>query len=269
MNYNDFIEYFNRKTRIDLSLYKEQQMRRRLETFIISEIGELDYALFIERLNKDRELFSKLKDRITINVTEFYRNPQVWDKIKTSVMPHLIKTKKKITIWSAACSTGEEPYSLAMLLKENFGNINWTILATDIDETVLDKAKRGVYGDYQLSSLDKKLRDKYFSKAVPANIKASDGFISSENIYQISDEVKKNIKFKHHNLLADPFPTDVDLILCRNVVIYFTEECKAELYKKFYQTLSKDGLIVIGNTEHIVNHSKIGFEKFEDWIFKK
>lgn len=269
MNYQDFIIYFKKKTKIDLNLYKEAQMKRRLETFIAAEIGKVDYAAFIERLNKDSELFGKLKDRITINVTEFYRNPKIWENIKDKVIPELVKDKKTITIWSAACSSGEEPYSLAMLLNEHFKNVNWKILATDLDETILNKASRGIYGDYQISSLDASLKTKYFKQVDSSIAKPGDGFVSGENIYEISKDLKKKITFKQHNLLADEFPKDVDLILCRNVVIYFTEESKAELYVKFYNSLRKDGMIVIGNTEHITNYSKIGFEKFGDWIFKK
>lgn len=269
MNYQNFVEYFKKKTRIDLNLYKEQQMRRRLETFIVSEIGVLDYSLFIDKLNTDVGLFGRLKDRITINVTEFYRNPNMWDKLKTNVLPELIKDNKNLTIWSAACSSGEEPYSLAMLLNENFKNINWKIIATDIDERVLDKATRGVYGDFQMSSLDSKLKETYFTKANPSKVKESDGFMSSESIYEISNDLKRKISFRQHNLLADIFPKEVDLILCRNVVIYFTEETKAELYKKFYSALRKGGMIAIGNTEHIVNYSSIGYEKFDDWVFRK
>lgn len=269
MNYQDFIKYFKNRTKIDLNLYKEAQMKRRLETFIAAEIGEVNYSAFIDKLNKDKDLFSRLKDRITINVTEFYRNPNVWNRIKDVVIPELIKDKKTLTIWSAACSSGEEPYSLAMLLNEHFKNINWKILATDLDETILNKASRGIYGEYQISSLDPKLKEKYFTEVDLSNAKHGDGFVSGESIYEISKDLKKKVVFKQHNLLADEFPKDVDLILCRNVVIYFTEESKAVLYEKFYNTLRKDGMIVIGSTEHIANYSKIGFDKFEDWIFKK
>lgn len=269
MDYKDLIVFFKKKTNIDLALYKEQQMRRRIETFIQQEVGSLSYSEFISRLGKDEDLLDRFKDRMTINVTEFYRNPQVWESLKDKVIPKLVAGKRKINIWSAGCSTGEEPYSLAILMKENFPHIEFNITATDLDEIVLDRSKRGVYSEVQLKSINKTVRSKYFIDADVSQVKKSDGFMQSERVLTVIDEIKKNITFKQHNLLADPFPEKMDLILCRNVVIYFTEEAKAELYKRFSKALRVGGIMVIGNTEHIVDYKSIGFEKYIDWSFER
>lgn len=269
MDYKDLIVFFKKKTNIDLALYKEQQMRRRIETFIQQEVGSLSYSEFISRLGKDEDLLDRFKDRMTINVTEFYRNPQVWESLKDKVIPKLVAGKRKINIWSAGCSTGEEPYSLAILMKENFPHIECNITATDLDEIVLDRSKRGVYSEVQLKSINKTVRSKYFIDADVSQVKQSDGFMQRERVLTVIDEIKKNITFKQHNLLADPFPEKMDLILCRNVVIYFTEEAKAELYKRFSKALRVGGIMVIGNTEHIVDYKSIGFEKYIDWSFER
>lgn len=270
-NYEDLVSFFYKKTKINLALYKENQMKRRIETFIAQEIGDVDYKSFIERLDKDVDLLNRFKDRITINVTEFYRNPNMWDNLRANVIPYLLKTskKKKLNIWSAGCSTGEEPYSLAMLLEDEFSHVEWKILATDLDELVLKKCKSGRYSLYQVDTLDEKKKKKYFKEVPSSQISHSEGFLSSEKVFEISPELRKNIEFKQHNLLEDKFPSDVDLILCRNVVIYFTEDTKSELYQRFSNSLRQDGILVIGNTEHIVDYRNKGFEKMADWTFKK
>lgn len=269
--YEDFIDYFYKKTKINLALYKENQMKRRIETFIEQEIGSVDYSEFMDKLDKDKDLLFRFKDRITINVTEFFRNPTIWNTIETTVLPQLIKTAKnnKITIWSAGCSSGEEPYSLAMLLSEKFTDLNWKIIATDLDITVLNKCKVGQYGSFQIANLDDKLKKKYFKEVKDADIKNPEGFITGEEVYEIDSKLRSKIEFKQQNLLEDRFPQNVDLILCRNVVIYFTEETKSELYQKFCDSLRQDGMLVIGSTEQIVDYRGKGFSKAADWTFVK
>lgn len=270
-NYEDLVSFFYKKTKINLALYKENQMKRRIETFISQEIGEVDYNDFINKLDRDKDLLDRFKDRITINVTEFYRNPNMWDNLRSNVIPYLLKTtkNKKLTIWSAGCSTGEEPYSLAMLLDDEYPNTDWKILATDLDEFVLKKSKAGRYSSYQVNTLDEKKKKKYLKEVPSSQISSSEGFLSSETVFEISPELKKKIEFKQHNLLEDKFPTDIDLILCRNVVIYFTEETKSELYQRFSNSLRHEGVLIIGNTEHIVDYRSKGFEKMADWTFNK
>ena len=269
--YEDLIDFFYKKANINLSLYKENQMKRRIETFINQEIGKVDYAQFIDKLNKDEDLLFRFKDRITINVTEFFRNPAVWENLKTKVIPEIIKSsdKKKLTIWSAGCSSGEEPYSLAMLMEENFPKVDWRILATDLDVTVLEKCKIGQYGSYQVSTLNDKLKEKYFKEISASDIKNQDGFITGESVFEIDKKLRNRIEFKRQNLLEDIFPKNVDLILCRNVVIYFTEETKSVLYQRFADALRDQGILVIGNTEHIVDYKSKGFTKIADWTFEK
>ena len=228
-------------------------------------------TFFINKLDRDKDLLDRFKDRITINVTEFYRNPNMWDNLRSNVIPYLLKTtkNKKLTIWSAGCSTGEEPYSLAMLLDDEYPNTDWKILATDLDEFVLKKSKAGRYSSYQVNTLDEKKKKKYLKEVPSSQISSSEGFLSSETVFEISPELKKKIEFKQHNLLEDKFPTDIDLILCRNVVIYFTEETKSELYQRFSNSLWHEGVLIIGNTEHIVDYRSKGFEKMADWTFNK
>src|SRR5699024_8862244 len=139
--YSDFISRINQMIGIDLSLYKEAQMKRRI-TSLRDKRGFANFASYYQALKEDEILLDEFIDRLTINVSEFYRNPKRWEVLQSKILPHLIQDKSKLTIWSAACSTGEEPYSLAIMMKENFPNVRIQILATDIDEGALDKAQQ-------------------------------------------------------------------------------------------------------------------------------
>ena len=173
-----------------------------------------------------------------------------------NVIPKIVKEQRKpIKIWSAACSTGDEPYSLAMAFSKHIPLSDIKILATDMDKQVIAHAKTGLYSEKSIASVPADLKKKYFTK------------IGSS--YQISDEIKKCVTFKEHNLLKDPYPTDYDLILCRNVVIYFTDEAKDMIYSNFYKSLKSKGVLFIGSTEQITNYRELGFNRMSSFYFEK
>ena len=155
---------------------------------------------------------------ITINVSEFYRNPDQWVKLKEIILPMIIKENKRLKVWSAACSSEEEPYTIAMILNEFFPLEEIKIFATDLDKEILEKAKKGVYNEKSVANLPKSL----FAKIL---------YTGWQHL-PYKRPVKKCIEFKQHNLLSDEYPSNCDLIVCRNVLIYFTEEAKIEIYKK-------------------------------------
>ena len=129
------------------------------------------------------------------------------------------------------------------------------IVATDIDKQVLAKAKVGLYSAKSVANVPADLKKKFFTEIGGS--------------YQISDEIKKRVEFKEHNLLKDPYPTGCHLIVCRNVLIYFTEEAKEEVYKKFNSALTKNGVLFIGSTEQIMNYKELGFERAKSFFFVK
>ena len=238
---------------LDLSSYKEKQMKRRISS-LITKNGYKDFDDYYYGIKSDKKLYDEFINYVTINVSEFFRNLRQWDSLENKILPTLFKNKSKIKIWSSACSTGEEPYSLAMLLNNIAGNNNYEIIASDIDETVLDKAKRGVYNIKSLKTVPDKFK-KYFKE--------------ESDLYKIDESLRKNITFKKLNLLADSFPQECDLILCRNVMIYFTEEAKSNLYNKFNQSLSKDGILFVGSTEQIILPNKYNFKLIETFFYQK
>ena len=158
-------------------------------------------------------------------------------------------------IWSAACSTGDEPYSLVMALSRHLPLENIHIIATDIDKQVLDKARLGIYNEKSIASVPDDFKKKYFKQVGSS--------------YQISDQIKKCVEFREHDLLKDTYPSDCHLIVCRNVVIYFTEEAKDEIYRKFNQSLVNDGLLFIGSTEQITNYKELNFRRNKSFFFEK
>ena len=130
------------------------------------------------------------------------------------------------------------------------------ILATDIDEQVLEKAKDGVYAENSLKGLPKEYRDKYFEKM-------------GDRFYKISDEIKRCVEFKKGNLLKDPYPSGYHLIVCRNVLIYFTEDAKKDVYRKFNTSLVTDGCLFVGNTEQIIGYKDMGYDFDELFFYRK
>jgi len=201
-------------------------------------------------------MFEEFVNYLTINVSEFYRNPEQWELLDKEVFPKLIeKFGKNLKIWSAACSTGDEPYSLVMALSKFLPLNQIKIIATDIDQQVLHKAQVGLYNSKSIAGVPKEFVDKYFTKIGMS--------------YQISDEIKKRVEFKQHNLLKDPYPSGCHLIVCRNVLIYFTEEAKDDIYKKFNGALIKDGVLFIGSTEQIMQYKELGFGRYKSFFYTK
>ncbi|MGC4376293.1 protein-glutamate O-methyltransferase CheR [Fictibacillus sp. Mic-4] len=253
-DYATFIEKIKKKTGIDLSLYKEAQMKRRLTSFRDKK-NYKNFTAFFDALTKDESLLEEFFDRVTINVSEFYRNPKRWEVLEQKILPQLAKGRSRLKIWSAACSTGEEPYTISIILSRSLKQQSFSILATDLDDQALKQAEKGFYFERSLSDVPKEILRSYFMK--------------NEMGYVIRDDVKKPIQFKKHNLLADSFDGNYDLIICRNVMIYFTEEAKNELYQKFSRALRPGGFLFVGSTEQIFNPSTYGLEAAEPFFYKK
>ncbi len=253
--YEEFKADVLKLTKIDLNYYKEKQMRRRIDT-LANKNGAKSYEEYIQMIKSDKEKFEQFVNFLTINVSEFYRNPDQWKLMDQQVIPKLIKEQRKpIKIWSAACSTGDEPYSLAMAFSKHVPLSDIKILATDIDKQVIEHAKVGLYSEKSIAGVPADLKKKYFTQI--------------GNSYQISDDIKKCVTFKEHNLLKDVYPKDYDLILCRNVVIYFTDEAKDMIYKNFYGSLKSKGVLFIGSTEQISNYKDLGFNRMSSFYFEK
>lgn len=245
---NDFIH-------IDLNYYKEKQMKRRI-TSLLKRNNFNNFDDYFQGLESDKALLDEFVNYLTINVSEFYRNPSQWEVLEKEILPDIINKKNKnIKIWSSACSTGEEPYSMVMLLTKFFDLKDIKILASDIDVGAMDKAKLGIYNSKSLDNLPKEFKVKYFEPI--------------ESSYKIKDDIKKCVEFKKMDLLKDAFPRNLDLIICRNVMIYFTEDAKELLYKKFYDSLSNNGVLFVGSTEQIILPDRYKLKSLKTFFYKK
>jgi chemotaxis protein methyltransferase CheR len=255
-SYEVFKESIFRLTSIDLNSYKERQMKRRIDS-LITKHGITSYKSYVDILQSEKIYYDEFINYITINVSEFYRNPEQWKVLEDEILPFLFERYgKTLKIWSAACSTGDEPYSLVMLLSKYLPLSNIKILATDIDRLVIEKAKIGIYNHKSLKELPADFVSKYFRQI-------------NEKAFQISDDVKACVEFKHHDLLLNPYPLDCDLIVCRNVLIYFTDEAKSRIYSNFNSALKKDGILFVGSTEQMLQASQLGFQTFKSFFYVK
>lgn len=242
-------------TKIDLNAYKEKQMKRRIDTLIGKNMCST-YDQYVALIRGDKARFEEFVNFLTINVSEFYRNPEQWEILDRETFPNLInKFGKNLKIWSAACSTGDEPYSLVMALSRHLPLENIKIFATDIDKQVIAKAKVGLYSAKSIENVPADLKKKFFTEIGGS--------------YQISESIKQRVEFKEHNLLKDPYPTGCHLIVCRNVLIYFTEEAKEDIYRKFNDSLVTEGTLFIGSTEQIINYRELGYERSKSFFFIK
>ena len=233
-------------------------MKRRIDQ-LITKKGIKEYPAYIDLLKRDKDAMEEFLNHFTINVSNFYRNPEQWEFMDKEVIPTLIKRfGKSLKIWSAACSTGDEPYSLVMALSKHLPLNMIRIYATDIDKTILYKAKRGIYVEKSLEDLPKDFKTKYFTKIegkeldAIAKEKGNEDLKTLRTAFKISDEIKSRVTFKQANLLEPKdYPKDYQMIVCRNVLIYFTEEAKDEVFRRFHDVLVHEGILFIGSTEQI------------------
>lgn len=253
-------DYFKKEilalTGVDLNYYQEKQMKRRID-FLISKNGIAGYEKYIEALRTNRNKMEEFMNYITINVSEFYRDLPQWKVLEEKALPELLtRFGRNLKIWSAACSTGDEPYSLVMALSRYVPLGNIRIHATDLDKQVIAQAKGGIYPAKSIQFLPADLKRKYFRQV-------------GEDEFKIGGDVKACVEFREHNLLKDAYPIGCHLIVCRNVLIYFTEEGKNKVFRSFYHALASGGILFIGSSEQIMNHREIGYFRKNACFYQK
>jgi chemotaxis protein methyltransferase CheR len=238
-----------------LDFYKQQQMERRIRDIARRHQAPslIDFAAM---LKTDKVLLREFEQHLTINVSEFYRNPEAFDYLSKNVLPALLAARRGLRAWSAACSYGAEPYTLSMLLHEAAPMLTHHVYATDIDRAILEKAKLGrCFTREDVQHLPARLRQRYLSGAEPP--------------YTIAAAIQRMVRFEWHDLLQSPPPQSFDLIACRNVVIYFTDEAKARLYDNLVAALRPGGYLFIGATEVVGNAAALGLRYVAPCFYAK
>ena len=252
--FNYFYDFVYRELNLNLNSYKDAQMQRRILS-VMKKSGAKDMIEYSKLISKDEKIRKEFLDQVTINVTEFFRNKDMFEQLEKIIVNTTSKKFNKLKIWSAACSNGAEPYSIAIMLDRNNLLNKAEIIATDIDKEVLSKAREGKYKETELKGIDNNLLNKYFAKDLEH--------------YRISENLRKKVNFKRHDLLLDKYERDCHLIVCRNVTIYFKQDVKDEVYRKFSESLVSGGILFIGATEGIYNPKEFGLMKVATCIYEK
>jgi chemotaxis protein methyltransferase CheR len=240
---------------IDLDNYARNQMMRRLDGFLARNKVS-DVIQYFQLLQKDLIEREKLQDFLTINVSEFFRDVQFFNILKEKILPPMLKRNLSLNIWSAGCSNGAEIYSVVMILKQLSPYRHHRILATDIDNKILKQAIAG--GPYKASDI----------KNVPEE-KIATYFNILKDEYWIKEDLHKKVIFKQQDLTRDIFESNFDLIICRNVIIYFSDAMKKELRMKFLDALKTNGILFAGATETMLDAEDIGFQRIYTCFYQK
>lgn len=231
-------------TGFDFSRYKIRPLKRRIAVRMRANKVKT-YEDYIKLLNSKADEYEKLFEALTVNVTEFFRNRETFDAIESSVLPRIFQSKNEkneslLKVWSAGCSSGEEAYSIAIMIVECLKNLpgyrfQLKIYATDLDKKSILKAKNGIYDELSLKGCPSQYIKKYFS---------------INHKYKISNTIKNIVEFRCEDLFYDdPDLRNLDLILCRNVLIYFTKDFQNDLFCEFYEKLKTGGYVILGKVE--------------------
>ncbi len=254
MDFEEFKRRMMTHFRLDLHSYKENQLKRRIDSLLTRQKIN-SYADLYQRMATDRLAYETFLDHLTINVSEFFRDPLRWQELEKKILPELLHARGTLKIWSAACSIGAEPYSLGIILDEMSPGRAHRLDATDIDKNILEAAHTGRYNQDAVRNVSPERLGRYFT-------------VSGEK-YLINESIKKKVAFKRHDLLTDEYPQGYDLIVCRNVTIYFTREAQDKINRNFSRSLQPGGVLFIGGSEMIFNHQELGLEKMLPCFYRK
>jgi chemotaxis protein methyltransferase CheR len=244
-------------TGLDLTSYKAPQMHRRLSA-LLSRMRISSYAEYARLLEADAVRRQEFRDYVTINVSEFFRDVPRFRELEQRVLPELLRNRTWLRVWSAGCSNGSEAYSLAMLLQEIAPNHRHSILATDVDQTILDRARAGTgYLASDVRNVGTERSRRWF-------VQTADGR------FGVAPAARAGVRFARHDLLRDAYPSGpFDLIACRNVVIYFTEAAKERIFDGFVAALGPGGVLFLGGTEAIMRPQALGLRVIGPGFYRK
>ncbi len=253
---------------INLHQGKRELVRARLNKLVRAG-GFSDFSSYMDHVMADssRRAFSKLIDAICTNLTSFFRESQHFDYLRQVFLPERLRTKSKagkrrLRAWSAGCSSGEEPYSIAMTLLESLdmpSHWDMAVLATDVSTRILEFARQGIYPKARVGQIPNALLSRYWQKQGHG----------ADQVYQAGSQLKDLIVFRHLNLMEEwPVRTSLDFIFCRNVMIYFDKATQEKLVNRYWQCLDRGGLLFTGHSESLagIEHS---FKYVQPTIYMK
>jgi two-component system CheB/CheR fusion protein len=243
------LEYLRRTRGFDFTAYKPDSLTRRIHKRMVGlSIGK--FSDYLDYLEVHPDEFGHLFNTILINVTAFFRDESPWEFIRASVIPEVLAglgSDDPIRVWSAGCASGEEAYSIAMLLAEALGREPFVqrvkIYATDVDEEALNEARRAAYAAHDVEAVLPGLGEKYFHR---------DG-----ELFSFDKELRRSVIFGRHNLIQDAPISRINLLMCRNTLMYFNAETQSRILKRFHYALTQSGILFLGKAEMLLTRSEL------------
>ncbi|WP_240157283.1 CheR family methyltransferase [Pseudonocardia broussonetiae] len=233
----------------DFTGYKRSSLSRRVARRM-QEVGITDHGEYIDHLEMHAEEFTALFNTILINVTAFFRDPDSWDHLQKEILPGLLATKRpgeQLRVWSAGCASGEEAYTLAIVLAELLGVEEFRsrvkIYATDVDEEALTHARQAVYDEQQVRNVPDEWRERYFERVGPR--------------YQFRPDLRRSVIFGRNDLVQDAPISRIDLLVCRNTLMYLTAETQSRILSRFHFALGSTGVLFLGKAEMLLSHGAL------------
>ncbi len=247
--WRELLEYLQAARGFDFHGYKPTTLMRRIRKRM-DQVGAADFSTYRDYLEVHPDEFAALFNTILINVTGFFRDPQAWEALAQTAIRDIVAGKPAdapIRVWSAGCATGEEAYSLAILLAEAMGADAFTrrvkIYATDVDEEALNQARHAAYTERQVEAVAPGLRDKYFER--------------TDNLFFFRKDLRRLVIFGRHDLLHDAPISRIDLLVCRNVLMYFNAEAQAKILSRFHFALNEGGYLFLGRAETLMTQTQM------------
>ncbi|MBX5464833.1 MAG: protein-glutamate O-methyltransferase CheR [Clostridia bacterium] len=253
VEWRGFLAAYRRLTGQDLAAYRREQLERRLRG-AVARLGGGDLAGLVARMEREEAVLRQVVSFLTIHVSGFFRNPEQFERLRRHWIPR-VRGQGQVSVWSAGCASGPEPYSLAILLAEAGLLERSRILATDIDDVALARARAGEYAEEELAGLDARRRAAWLER-LPSGLHCLRG------------ELRRAVRVERHDLLTDPPPGRFDLVLCRNVLIYFTPEGKERALGGLAEALRPGGWLLLGSTESLYDPGRFGLRPVGPFLYE-
>jgi chemotaxis protein methyltransferase CheR len=254
-DYTTLCEGVRRLVGVDLLQYKRGQMERRIRTFATKQ-GVDDLGAYLKVLQGDRSKVDEFLDRVTINVSQLWRNPEQWDLLAKTVLPELAAESPRISAWSAGCSYGAEAYTLAAVASAAVPRTRVSIRGTDIDRRMVERARRGEFSAEDARTAPKAELRRWFEPTGTG--------------WRGKAELRRLLQFEVGDLLVGRVPRAAyDLVLCRNTVIYFNEEVRDALHARLADSLRPGGVLLIGSTERVSRPQDAGLKPTHPFVYRK
>jgi two-component system CheB/CheR fusion protein len=243
------LEFVNHSRGFDFTGYKRSSIERRVAKRM-GEVGVKSYDEYIDYLELHSDEFAELFNTILINVTGFFRDPPAWEYLATEILPDLLSSRpddRPIRVWSAGCASGEEAYTLAMVLARVLGDSAFLervkIYATDIDEEALDHARHGAFAPRQIEDVPRDALERFFER--------------TDQRYVFRKDLRRCVIFGRNDLVQDAPISRIDLLVCRNTLMYFTAETQAQVLGRFHFALDNEGVLMLGKSEMLITHTDL------------